>query len=159
MHRLLIALVLSCLATLAAPGAARAQQMQVLEAWTRAAPADRPAAVYLQLAGGPDRLLGVASDVAGRAELHETIVEDGVAKMRPVAGVLISPGARTRLAPGGMHIMLLDLKKPLKEGDVIRLALTFERAKVVTVNVPVQGARATGPASDPHAGHGAPARR
>ena len=55
--------------------------------------------------------------------------------------------------------MLLDLKKPLKEGDVVRLALTFERAKVVTVNVPVQGMRATGPGNDAHAGHGAPARR
>jgi len=159
MRRLLIALFLTCMAALNAPGTAHAQAMQVLEPWMRATQADRPAAVYLQLAGGPDRLLGVASDVAGRAELHETIVEDGVAKMRPVAGVLVSPGARTRFAPGGMHIMLLDLKKPLKEGDVVRLALTFERAKVVTVNVPVQGMRATGPGSDAHAGHGAPARR
>lgn len=159
MHRLLIALVLTCLAALAAPGAAHAQAMQVLEPWTRATAAGRPAAVYMQLAGGPDRLMGVAADVAGRAEMHETVVEDGVAKMRPVAGVLVSPGARTRFAPGGMHIMLLDLKKPLKEGETFQLVLTFERARKVTVTVPVQNMRATAPVADPHAGHGAPARR
>jgi hypothetical protein len=143
---------------------ARAQVMQVLEPWTRATPQGRPAAVYLQLLGGPDRLVGVASDAAGRAELHETIMEDGIAKMRPTAGVMISPGTRTRLAPGGMHIMLLDLKKPLKEGDSLQVTLTFERARAVAVTVPVLSARAisagdVGTAGG-HAGHGStPARR
>lgn len=159
MRRLLLALSLFCLAPFAP---ALAQGMQVHDAWTRATQAGRPAAVYLNLIGGPDRLMGVATDAAGRAELHETIMDNGVARMRPVAGVLVSPGASTRFAPGGMHIMLLDLKKPLKEGDTIQLTLTFERGGKATVSVPVLSTRATGPGDSvagAHAGHGAPARR
>jgi len=64
--------------------------------------------------------------------------------MRPVGGILINPGIATRLAPGGLHIMLMDLKRPLKEGDSITLTLTFERAGKQTVIVPV--ARAGAPA-------------
>lgn len=159
MRRLLLALSLFCLTPLVP---ALAQGVQVQDAWTRATQAGRPAAVYLAVIGGPDRLLGVATDVAGRAELYETVLEDGVARMRPVAGVLVSPGVRTRMAPGGMHIMLLDLKKPLKEGDSLALTLTFERAGKATVAVPVLSARATGPGDSVaggHAGHGTSTRR
>jgi len=144
MRRLLIALSVGLL-SIAASRLAVAQGIQVVDPWTRATQAGRPAAVYLQLNGGPDRLTGVASDVAGRSELHETVVEDGATRMRPTGGVMISPGARTRLAPGGMHIMLLDLRKPLKEGDVVQVTLSFERSRALVVNVPVLSVRATGP--------------
>jgi copper(I)-binding protein len=151
MRRLLLAMPLLCIAPLAP---AQAQGIQVQDAWTRATQAGRPAAVYMAITGGPDRLRGVATDAAGRAELHETVLEDGVARMRPVAGVLVSPGAHTRMAPGGMHIMLLDLKKPLKEGDTLALTLTFERAGKATVAVPVLSPRATGPGDSIVGGRG-----
>ena len=143
------------------PGSAVAQtsSVQITTPWARAAAQGRVGAVYLDLAGGPDRLVGVASDIAGKVELHETIVEDGVARMRPAAGVLISPGARTRLAPGGLHIMLVDLKRPLKEGENFELTLTFERARPAVVTVPVQRAGASGPADAAHQGHGTPTPR
>lgn len=97
----------------------------------------RTAAAFMSIQGGPDRLLSASSDVAGRVELHETVLENGEPSMRPVGGMLVNPGAATRLVPGSLHIMLLDLKRPLKDGDTVALTLAFERAGKVTVTVPV----------------------
>jgi len=133
------------LVLLLAPSFAWAQSatVRVTDPFARAAPAGRTGAAYLTMQGGPDRLIGVSADVAARAELHETIMENRVMLMRPVAGVMVSPGAATRLAPGGLHIMLMDLKRALKEGESFVLTLTFERAGKVEVTVPVARAGAT----------------
>jgi copper(I)-binding protein len=159
MHRLLLLLSL-CLLPLATP--AQAQTVRVEDPWSRATAPGRPGVIYLNLSGGPDRLVGVTSDAGGMTELHETIVENGITRMRPIGGVLISPGTRTRLAPGGMHIMLMGLKKPLKQGDTIKLTLAFERARPLIIDVPVLASRAIGPHDEAHGGtptgHGMPAR-
>ena len=156
MFRLILAVLM-----FASPMAiAQVSNVQVTAPWARAAPQGRVGAVYLDLMGGPDRLVSVASDIAGKVELHETILEDGVARMRPSAGVLISPGARTRLTPGGLHVMLFDLKRPLKEGESFQLTLTFERARAVALTVPVLRAGATaGPGEAAYQGHNTPASR
>jgi hypothetical protein len=148
-------LIAAALAACASPGRARAQgvNVQITNAWARAAAQGRVAAVYLDLLGGPDRLLEASTDVAGRVELHETIMDDGVMRMRPVGGIAIGAGLPTRLAPGGLHIMLIDLKRPLREGETFPLTLRFERAGRATVTVTVQRAGAAGPAGG-HAGHG-----
>jgi len=130
----------------AMPLAAQNSTVRISEPFARATPAGRAAAAYMNIQGGPDRLVGASTDVAAHADLHETAMEGGVMSMRPVGGILINPGIATRLAPGGLHIMLIDLKRPLKEGDNITLTLTFERAGKRTVIVPVARAGApTGP--------------
>jgi copper(I)-binding protein len=110
----------------------------------RMMPAMSMGAVYFTVenrGGTPDRLLAVAS-AAAEASLHETLVEDGVSKMRerPQGFVVPARGALT-LAPGGPHIMLMGLQSPAPSGtgpaaaDVLELVLTFEQAGEHTVQI------------------------
>ena len=72
-------------------------------------------------------LVSVSSPVAARAELHNTTMEEGVMKMRPVGRIELPAGKPVKLAPGGLHVMLIDLKQPLKPGDKVPLTLTVQR--------------------------------
>ena len=121
--------------------AALAQQggINVDQAWSRAAAAGRTGVVYLTVTdtGTPDRLIAAASPVAAHAELHESFTEQGIMKMRPVAGLPIEAGRPIALTPGGYHIMLMQLTKPLADGDRFPLTLTFEKAGAVTATVTV----------------------
>jgi len=83
-------------------------------------------------------IVGVSSPVAGVAEVHEMKMDNGVMKMRPVQRLDIAAGKPLSLAPGGYHVMLMDLKKPLEGGAKFPLTLKFERAGEVTVEVDVQ---------------------
>ena len=147
MRRMLLIMAALAVSTWSLPPAALAQPsvVRVTEPFVRAAPQGRTAAAYMKIKGGPDKLLGIASDVAERVELHETAMQNGVMTMRPVGGVMVNPGAPTRLAPGGLHVMLIGLKRTLKAGDTITLTLTFQRAGKATVIVPV--ARAGAPSA------------
>jgi hypothetical protein len=113
-------------------------------AWARPTPPNaRAAAIYVTVTdhGAPDRLVGVSTPVAGTAGLHETIHDGNVMKMRPVAGGLaISAAAPISLAPGGYHIMLTDLKRPLAGGESFPLSLRFEKAGTVETTVTVRAA-------------------
>ena len=72
----------------------------------------------------PDKLIGGASPAAAKVEVHEMAMKDGVMTMRPVKGGLsIPPGQSITLAPGGYHIMLMELKAPLKQGDKVPVTL------------------------------------
>ena len=96
----------------------------------------------------PDKLIGGSSPAAGKVELHETAMNNGVATMRPVKGGLsISPAQSVTLAPGGYHLMLMQLKAPLKKGDKVPVTLAFEKAGEVKVTLDVQGVGATGSSS------------
>ncbi len=75
-----------------------------------------------------DELIAVSVELAGRTEIHRTVQRGGLMRMEPVTGVRIPAGGRTRLIPGGYHIMLLDLKSAPKAGDTIEAELTFRRA-------------------------------
>jgi copper(I)-binding protein len=101
----------------------------------------------------PDRLVSVSTPAADKAELHETISDKGVMKMRPVQGVPIPAGAMVTFSPGGYHVMLMGLKKPLVAGQSFPLTLTFEHAAPMTVDVQVRPLGASGGASG-GAGHG-----
>ena len=120
---------------LAFAGAAVAQapSVKIDHAWSRAAMAGRNGVVYLTITAGRsgDRLIGVASPVAEKTELHESLMEQGVMKMRGVTALPIAPEQTVTLAPGGLHIMLLRLKQPLHEGDSVPVTLTFEKAGLV----------------------------
>lgn len=100
-----------------------------------------------------DRLISAASDVAERVEIHAHVEDaNGVMQMKHLEdGLEIPASAETAFARGGNHVMLLGLKRELEDGDKITLTLTFERAGVVEVEVPVDNARKP----EGHAGHGA----
>ena len=89
-----------------------------------------------------DRLIAAATPVAEKASLHTILVVDGVIKMRPVDAIEIAPGEPSVLQPGGLHIMLIGLKQPLKRGETVPVILTFEQAGEVEVMSHVQSAGA-----------------
>ncbi|ORE93298.1 hypothetical protein ATO4_16165 [Aurantimonas sp. 22II-16-19i] len=101
-----------------------------------------------------DRPIGGSATIAGRFEIHESSVENGVARMRPVEdGILIEPGATVALASGGTHIMLLDLKEPIVRDNSFEGTLLFEHAGTVPVRFSVEGFGGAGAAAT-HEGHG-----
>nr|WP_294513430.1 copper chaperone PCu(A)C [uncultured Rhodopila sp.] len=125
---------------LAAP--ARADGIAVDHAWARAsAGGATTGAAYFTLTGGaqPDTLVGVSTPAASKAELHETLVENGITKMRAAASLAIPAGKVVSFAPGGYHVMLTGLKQPLAAEQSFPLTLTFAHAAPVTVDVHVQG--------------------
>lgn len=123
--------------------------IRVEQPWARASiGADRPGAAYLTITNtgtAPDRLVAVETPAAGMAEMHRSMIEGEVMKMEPVDALEIPPGATVKLAPGGMHLMLMHLASPLKKGSSFPLTLRFEQAGPVTIDVPVLGPGALGP--------------
>lgn len=93
----------------------------------------------------PDRLVGVASPVAGAVELHKMAMEGGVMKMRATPSLEVRAGDKVELKPGGYHVMLIDLKQPLKAGDTFPLTLTFAGAGTIQVSVEVEAMGAAYP--------------
>lgn len=92
----------------------------------------------------PDRLLRASTAAAGRVELHDMAMDgQGVMRMREVEGGIVVPaGGALRMKPGmGHHLMLMELKRPLKEGDVVPFVLEFERAGKIAVNGIVEAPR------------------
>ena len=101
---------------------------------------------------GNDRLVGVRTPVAGKAEMHTSVMEDGLMKMRPLKAVDVAPGKPTMFQPGGNHVMLMQLEKPLKKGESFPMTLSFENAGDVTIQVTVEHIGAVRAGS--HEGHG-----
>jgi copper(I)-binding protein len=128
----------------------RAGDLVITQAWSRATPGGaKVGGGYLTIenrGGTPDRLIGSSADVAAKVQVHEMTMADGVMKMRPVEGGLtIDPGKTVKLAPSGYHLMIMDLKSPLKQGDKVPITLEFEKAGKVTVTLDVEGIGAQGP--------------
>jgi periplasmic copper chaperone A len=145
MSRTFMPAALLAAALFAAPAFAQPSPIQIEHAWSRAALAGHTGVVFLTITdtGAPDRLVSIASPVAAKAELHESFVDQGVTKMRPVAALAVAPGKPATLKPGGYHIMLVELKQALKEGDTVPLTLTFEKAGPVSVTATVEKAGAS----------------
>jgi hypothetical protein len=103
--------------------------------WARESVTRTGAAYFTVRNGGDadDRLIGVASEVADRAELHSSTMQDGVMRMRPVEAVEVPAHGAAALEPGGLHVMLIGLKSPLQEGGSFALTLTFANAGEVEV--------------------------
>ena len=139
-------------ALLLAATAAHAQtsgDITVQSAWARATPPGADTgAVYLTLTNkgaSDDRLTGVETPVADMAMLHVDRMEKGVMKMRELKSVDIAPGKNAEFKPGGMHIMLMGLKHPLKRGEHFSVTLTFAHAPPITTQVEVAKIGAAGP--------------
>jgi periplasmic copper chaperone A len=146
MRPLLVAILL------ALPLAAFADEagIHVDHVWSRAAMAGHEGAVYLTITdtGAQDTLTGITTPVATKADLHETINDHGVMKMRPVTALTVEPRKPVTLAPGGYHIMLMDLKQALKQGDSFPVTLSFAKAGQVTATATGEKAGAMMPSMD-----------
>ena len=123
--------------------------------WTRATPRGATVAGgYMTISNkgsAPDRLLGGSVAVAGRFEVHSMVMEQDVAKMRPVQGGLeIKPGETVELKPGSLHVMLMGLKQQLQKGQKVKGTLEFEKAGKVEIEYAVEAVGATTPAAGGH---------
>jgi copper(I)-binding protein len=151
----MLASVIFVAALCAAP--ARAQEVKagdlvITQAWARATPnGAKIGGGYVTIenkGSAPDRLIGGSTEVAAKLEVHEMAMKDGVMKMRPLDdGLTIDPGKTVKLAPGGYHLMMFDLKGPLKQGEAVPITLKFEKAGEVKVSLAVQGIGAQAPAN------------
>jgi copper(I)-binding protein len=135
----------------------KAGDLVITQAWSRATPGGaKVAGGYLTIenkGSAPDRLIGGSADVADKVQVHEMATNNGVMTMRPLdKGLAIEPGKTVKLAPGGYHLMLLDLKSPLKQGDKLPVTLEFEKAGKVKLSLDVQSVGAQGPAGASDAG-------
>ena len=119
--------MIAAAASLAAQ-AAWAANVSVTDAWARATMPGQPVSgAYMQIRSDADaRLLSVSSTVVPRVEVHEMSMDGGVMRMREVKAVELPKGKTVSLEPGGFHIMLMNLKKPIAAGDVIPLTLVVE---------------------------------
>jgi copper(I)-binding protein len=137
----------------AAPGGAtfKLGDLMVASPWTRATPGGaKIAGGYLKITNhgaAPDRFVGGKSEVSDHVEIHEMSMTDGVMKMRPLPkGLEIKPGETVELKPGGNHLMFVDLKRPLKQGETVRATLQFEKAGSLDVTFAVNALGGNAPA-------------
>ncbi|NBR27368.1 MAG: copper chaperone PCu(A)C [Betaproteobacteria bacterium] len=116
--------------------------VEVSNAWTRSTvAAQKTGGIYFDIRStAPAKLVGVASPAAARVELHNMKMEGGVMKMSAVESIELAAGQTVKLAPGGYHVMLIDLKQPLKVGDSVPVTLTVERADKTRATIETKAA-------------------
>ncbi|WFU82415.1 copper chaperone PCu(A)C [Bradyrhizobium sp. CIAT3101] len=162
--------VLASIALLVAATSARAGEISVKQAWSRAAPKGaQVAGGYLTIENhgpSPDRLISAATPGATKIEIHEMMTLNGIMVMRPVEdGLTIPPGGSVTLASGSSHLMFIGIKAPFSDGEHIDAVLIFEKAGKIDVTFDVGSIGARGPqmiaaaaaAAAPATSSGAPA--
>ncbi|MCZ8375657.1 MAG: DUF1775 domain-containing protein [Beijerinckiaceae bacterium] len=132
----------------AAPAASAGQvirigDLEITAPWSRATPGGaKVAGGFMRITNKgqmPDRLIGGSAEISGVFEVHEMRMEGNIMRMRALEkGLEIKPGETVELKPGGYHVMFIDLKKPLKAGDIVKGTLVFEKAGKVEVTYTVQ---------------------
>ena len=141
-------LLLASLMVSAGALAAAADMVTVDEPYVRLAPPNAPATgafMVIKNAGDKDVKVVKADNPASKAtELHTHLNENGVMKMRPVAAIDVKSKGEAVLKPGGLHVMLIDLKAPMKEGDVVPITLTFDDGSSKKVDAKVVKTMAAG---------------
>jgi periplasmic copper chaperone A len=136
--------------------------IHITSPWARATPKGASTgAVYLTVTNkgaAPDRMKCLSSDASAHCQIHSMTMDNGMMKMRPVEGGLeIKPGETITLKPSALHVMLVDLKRPLEQGKTVEATLQFEKAGTVAVEFPIAaiGAATPGaPAGSMMDGHG-----
>jgi copper(I)-binding protein len=117
-------------------------KIQAVDAWARAGAAEMGnGAAYMILRNSgdtADRLVKAESDVAGAVELHKSSMEGGMMKMAPVENIEVPAKGQAELKPGGLHVMLIGLKRELKAGEKLMLKLQFEKAGAQEVEAEVR---------------------
>ena len=133
-------------------------QVTVKDAWVRATvPQQKGTGAFMQLNAAKDsKLVSASSPVTPIVEVHEMTMQDNVMKMRQVQAVDLPAGKTVDLKPGGFHVMLMDLKQPMKAGDTVPLTLVFEgkdgQRETIEVKAPVRALN-SGAAPAAHGGH------
>lgn len=130
--------------------------LHIAQPWARATPKGASVAGgYMKITNKgavPDRLIAGSAGFAGRFEIHEMTMEQGVMKMRPLAaGLEIKPGQTVELKPGSFHVMFMGLKEPLEKGQRVKGTLVFEKAGKIDIEYEVEAIGTTS------SGHSAPA--
>lgn len=132
------------------------QSVKVANAWVRApAPGQKTAGAYVELTSDHGAaLVAAGSPAAERVEMHSTSMEGGVMRMRALSRIELPAGQPVRLAPGGMHLMLIGLKQALKPGDKVALVLSVQPSgassgtALTTINLDAEVRAAA--STDPH---------
>ena len=136
-----VALASLIIATCLQFNAAHAEAIVVTDGWARASIGDasNSAAYFVLTTDGEDsdRLVAATTPIAERAEIHDHLIEDGIARMRPVDAIDVLPGQSVTLEPGGLHIMLMGLTKKLEPGATLPLTLSFEKAGEMDIELPI----------------------
>ena len=139
------------LPALAADAVSADGTIKITGSWTRATPAGaKVAGGFLSITNTgkeADRLVGGTLVTAGKVEVHEMSMANGVMKMAQLTdGLEIKPGATVDLKPGGYHLMFIDLKAPVKAGETVEGPLVFQRAGTIKVSydAAAMGASGTG---------------
>lgn len=119
-----------------------ASTIVVEQPWARATPGGaKTGAAYMTLknnGASGDRLLSATTSVAEKVQFHKMTNEGGVSRMQEMPNVNLEPGAQVVFQPGGMHMMLVELKQPLKEGQTLSITLQFEKAGSIAATVPIE---------------------
>ncbi len=115
--------------------------LDLSSAWVRPTlGAGRTTAAYVSITNNgetTDRLVATEMPYARSVEIHTAGMEGGIMRMRRIEGLDIAPGETVHLAPGGIHIMAIDLSEPLKSGDEVALTLIFEQAGAMNISATV----------------------
>ncbi|MEY4956773.1 MAG: hypothetical protein RL409_1030 [Gemmatimonadota bacterium] len=117
------------------------ERFVVRSSWARIADSGATSGAYLEIANNDSvsrSLVAVITDDAAGAEVHETMQHEEVAHMMPRTDLPIAAGAVLTMQPGGLHVMLVDMRRALAVGDSVRLRLRFSDSTDVPVTVPVK---------------------
>lgn len=132
----------------------RLQSLRIVHPFARATPPGaKSGGAYLTIENSGATvatLVSATSPIAGDVQLHQMAMDGGVMTMRAVRALEVPPGGKLELKPGGYHIMLLDLKQPLKVGDKLPLRLTFENLGTIDIPVVVEAMSAMNPMTQKH---------
>ena len=137
-------------------GTAMAADIEVTAPWVRGTVSSQKATgAFMEVTSKAGAtLIGAASPVAGVTEIHEMKMEGDVMKMRAIKGLELPPGKPVKLAPAGYHVMLMDLKQPLKKGEIVPITLKVEgknkTIEIIEVKAEVRDLTASTPVSDAH---------
>ncbi len=131
--------------------AARADDMSLMasNAWSRpTASAAMAGVVYVTVtdSGAPTTLVGASTPIAAQAQMHQSLMQNGMMEMLPVKSLPIAAGSPITFSPGGYHIMLTGLIQALSAGQTFPLTLSFANGTKVTTTVTVQSMTAPAPA-------------
>ena len=142
MLRLFFALLVSFLAAAAFAHQYSVGNLVIGHPWSRPTVQGMPIGVaYLSITNNgsqQDTLIAASTPAAARVEFHRTSLESGMARMRPAGVLVVAPNATVTAEPGGLHLMLVDLKTPLVAGSSIPLVLRFQSAGSITVQLKVE---------------------
>jgi copper(I)-binding protein len=134
-------------------------QVTVKDPWVRATVSQQKATgAFMQITSAQDaQLVAASSPVAGVVEVHEMTMEKDVMKMRAMKGLDLPAGKSVELKPGGYHVMLMDLKQQMKEGDTVPMTLVVEgkdkKRSTIEVKAAVKALTAQAKPADPHSAH------